>query len=119
MTTPIRNDNSPTINQDRGLKARSQEQRPRPGDSQPAQRGAGSEKAAQSAEPDVARAAHLFNAETDIRPAGEGTVSDAGEAQSALDRLKELISASPENALAAFGRANPQQAAAILGQAPG
>ena len=118
MTTPIRNDNSSTINQDRGLKARSQEHSSRSGDSQSTPQGAGNEKLAQTAEPDIARATQLFNNETDARPAGEGMVNDAGEAKSAVDRLRELISADPGAALAAFGQANQKQTAAVLGQAP-
>ncbi len=119
MTTPIRNDNSPTINQDRGLKARSQEQSPRPGDSQPAHKGAGSEKAAQSAEPDVARAAHLYTSQSDAGAVSDSAVNNAEEAKSLVERLREMMRNNPEGALAAVGGASRQQAEALLGQAPG
>jgi hypothetical protein len=118
VTTPIRNDSSPTINQDRGLKTRAQEPGTSPSDPRSVQQGVDNGSTSPAAEPDVARAAHLFSNESEARLAGEGMYQDAEQVRSAVDRLKELMAADPTAAMAAFGRANSQQAAAVLGQAP-
>ena len=118
MTSPISNDNSPAVNQDRNLKTRGQENNPRPGVPGPAQQASGNEPTAPSAEPDIARAAHFYHAETTAHPSGGASVEGADEARLLVEQLKERMLADPGAALAAFGRPNPQQAAAVLGQGP-
>ncbi len=119
MTTPIRNDNSPTINQDRGLKARSQEHGTRPGGPGSTQQAAGARPPAPSVEPDVARAAHLYTSQSDAGAVSDSAVNNAEEAKSLVERLREMMRNNPEGALAAVGGASRQQAEALLGQAPG
>jgi len=118
VTTPIRNDTSPTINQDRGLKTRNPAGELRPGDPRSAPQAEAAKPPARSTEPDVARAAHLYNSETGARQIGEGAIAEPEDARSMVEELKEMIRANPDQALAAFGRGNPEQAAATLAQAP-
>lgn len=118
MTSPVNNDKSMTVNTDR-LNSRS-EQAEKNRNSPDASQTRDAAKTAPTQEPrpsvDVDRAAHLFDAETDTRRAGEGAINDAEQARSVLERIKSGIRDDPAGAIAAFGNADPARAAAVMQQ---
>jgi hypothetical protein len=69
-------------------------------------------------EPDVGRAAHLYQAAGSTPAAEAGTLRTGEQARSLLQELKDRILQDPAGALRAFSGPGPSQAAALLEGAP-
>ena len=118
MTTPINNDKSMALRQDQ---PRTTENRKTPDrlatrdDDTSAQ---ASVRPVETDEPDVSRAARLFDSESNIGGTTENPVMSSDDARSLVDRLKADMAADPQAALRAFGRADATRAGAVLAQNP-
>lgn len=118
MTSPISNDKSMAVNQDRNLRTDARETAKPNGQTEVSDRLQTEAAAPEQSEPDVGRAAHLFNSESSVQKTESGAIQTREQARSLVDQIKAQLAQDPAGALQAFGQVNAQQTGAALGQAP-